>query len=175
MRPRALGGRAMAAVLLAVALVLALGALAQSKPAEVHGSLDAYATQGLALAWGVLRGRDEASTRVIVLVDAEPAVYGSMSLVGVDPFTRVSQTLMPIRSIGGPFQFFSPRSRFADLPRTEWRFYHSQTPAPGEAPALVVYYLGIPDTTPEFDDEAKLNAYLPDRIERARRDAKDKR
>lgn len=175
MSARTLAGTAVALVLIAVAPVLAPGALAQSKPVEVHGSLDAYATTGLALAWGVLRGRDEASTKVVVLVDAEPAVYGSMSLTGVDPFTRVSQTLMPIRSIGGPFQFFSPRSRFADLPRTEWRFYHSQVSAPAEAPALVVYYLGIPDTTPEFDDETKLNAYLADRIERARRDAKDKR
>jgi hypothetical protein len=33
---------------------------------------------------------------------------------------------------------------------------------------LTVFYLGVPDTTPEFADAAKLDAYLAERLERAR-------
>ena len=43
--------------------------------------------------------------------------------------------------------FRSSRAHFADFPRTELTF---DGPAPAAAPALVVYYAGVPDTTPEF-------------------------
>ena len=59
----------------------------------------------------------------------------------------------------------APRPQYADFPRTELRFYSSGA---GAEPALVVFYLGVPDTTPEFATEANLNTYLVDRIARAR-------
>ena len=59
-----------------------------------------------------------------------------------------------------------PRAQFADTPRTEWAYYMSEGDAREGKPALVVYYLGIPDTTPEFADAAKLDAYLGARTKR---------
>ena len=41
-------------------------------------------------------------------------------------------------------------------------------PAQADTPRLVVYFLGVPDTTPEFATEANLSAYLADRIARIR-------
>jgi hypothetical protein len=52
-----------------------------------------------------------------------------------------------------------PRGSFADFPRTEWQFLGS-----GKEPRLTVFYLGVPDTTPEFADEARLDAYLEERL-----------
>jgi len=165
--------------LLVIGLSWALpGATAAAAPdaaaplAIEHGSADAFAAPGVALAWGILRGRDEADTRVIVRVEAEPAAYGSLAIDGVDPFTRASQSLLAAQAIGGVLVVRLPRSRFAELPRSEWRFFATTSPRPGDAPALLVYYQGVPDTTPEFDDAAKLDAYLTERIARARRDAK---
>ena len=55
-----------------------------------------------------------------------------------------------MREVGGVFDLKTPRARFADFPRTEFRLWRSGA-APGAAPpALVVYYLGVPDTTPEM-------------------------
>lgn len=146
----------------------ATGAAAAS---EMHGSLDAFAARGVALAWGVLRGKDEATTQVVVRVEADRARYGALAVAGVDPFTRASQPLVPSAPIDGVRTVRIPRARFADLPRTEWRLFASGTPAAGDAPALLVFYQGIPDTTPEFDDAARLERDLIARIERARREA----
>jgi hypothetical protein len=159
-------------VLLAGAAATIGKAMAQA-PAlrEAHGALDAYASEGVALAWAILRGKDEKSTRVIVRVEADPALYGALAVTGVDPFTRDAVALMPLRPLAGRYQFFASRSRFADHPRSEWRFYRDTAPAPDAAPALLVYYQGIPDTAPEFDDAVKLDAYLAQRLQRARRDA----
>ncbi len=52
------------------------------------------------------------------------------------------------------------RARFAQLPRTELRFFSSERDAAAGNPALSVFYLGVPDTTPEFDSEARLTQHL---------------
>ena len=57
-----------------------------------------------------------------------------------------------------------PRAQFADTPRTEWQLYASEAAARAGKPGLVVYYVGIPDTTPEFADAEKLDAFLATRV-----------
>ena len=59
----------------------------------------------------------------------------------------------------GRLEIRIPRASFADYPRTEWQLTGSGTGLP-----LTVFYLGIPDTTPEFPDEAKLESYLEARL-----------
>ena len=68
----------------------------------------------------------------------------------------------------GTFDLRMPRPHFADFPRTELRFYGSLTANETDPPKLVVFYLGVPDTTPEFASEAALETYLADRIARVR-------
>ena len=142
--------------------------------AGVHGSADVFVAPGVALAWGVLRAKDDAATSVLVRVEADAAMYGSLAATGVDPFTHASQALLARHAIGRALVVRLPRARFAELPRTEWRLFEAVEPRAGDAPALLVYYQGVPDTAPEFDDAAKLDAYLVERIARARRDAKGK-
>ena len=58
-----------------------------------------------------------------------------------------------------------PRSHFADYPRTEILVFETQDALrSGRAPVLTVYYLGIPDTTPEFLDRDRMEAYIAERI-----------
>lgn len=154
------------AALVAVGALLATAALAQ-KPAEVHGSLDAFAVPGLAMAWGVLRASSESETTVVVRVEADPARFGALAVTGVDPFTKRAEPLAARTPLAGPYELRVPRARFADLPRTEWRFF-APGAGEGDAGALLVYFQGVPDTTPEFDDPAKLQADLAQRAGRAR-------
>jgi hypothetical protein len=161
-----------------ISLALALaphGVQSESPPPkEVHGSLDAFAAPGLALAWAILRGKEEASTEVVVRVEADPKVYRSLNVIGVDPFTKASQPLAAVTSAEGTMVVRVPRSSFAELPRTEWRLYAAPMPAAADIPALVVFYQGIPDTTPEFNVEGELSDSLTRRIERAQRQLKAK-
>lgn len=130
---------------------------------EVHGSGDAYAASGVAMAWAILRGADEASTQVVLRIVADPATYASMTAVGKNPFNGEERTLQAPTSLKAAIDIRVARAQFAEFPRTELRFF-----AASATPALVVYYLGVPDTTPEFADRTKLEAYLEDRIARAR-------
>lgn len=135
---------------------------------EAHGALDAFATDGLAMAWAIRRGRDEQATQVVVRVEADPGVFAAMSVTGVDPFGGDRIALMPLRAIGGRVELAVPRARFADHPRSEWRFWRESAPSASAPPALLVYFQGVPDTSPEFDDAGKLDAYLAQRLAAAR-------
>lgn len=133
---------------------------------EVHGAGDAYAAPGVALAWGVLRGTSEATTTVVIRIVADPGTYAGLAAVASNPFSQKSADLQRRGPAGARTDVRVPRSQFADTPRTEWRFYPSATPAAPDVPALTVFYLGVPDTTPEFASEAALDAYFADRFSR---------
>ena len=149
----------MSARAFAAAALVAFGAHAAAQ-VEVHGSADLFRAPGVAMAWAIERGKDEASTAVVVRVVTDPAAYAWLDVRGVDPFTQAAQPVLARRAIGGTLDVRIARPRFADTPRTEWRFYATEAAAAAGTPALTVYYVGVPDTTPEFADAAKLDAFL---------------
>lgn len=149
---------------LAAVLLAGSVALAAEPPRAVHGSSDAFAAPGIALAWGVLRGAGEASTAVVVRVVTDPGAYPQVAVVGIDPFTKGERSVRPAAASSGTADVRIPRSQFADFPHTELRLYASAEAAGRSEPALVVYYHGVPDTTPEFNDPARLDAHLAARI-----------
>jgi hypothetical protein len=135
---------------------------------------DAFAAPGVAVAWGVARGADEAATVVVIRIASDTALYPWIAVAASDPFTQRRQPLPPPRLNPGTTDVRSPRANFADFPRTELRFYGSAAEAESGVPKLVVFYLGVPDTTPEFATEDKLDAYLRNRIARLRGEAGSK-
>jgi hypothetical protein len=84
----------------------------------------------------------------------------------VDPFGGARREVLPPQALRGIAEVRRRRADFSEHPRLELRL----EPPPGaSAPApLVIYYLGVPDTTPEFTSEAALARYLADALDRAR-------
>lgn len=157
---------ALTAFLLLLAAI-PFAANATDAPQEVHGHSDAFAANGVAIAWGVRRGATDETTAIVLRVVADPARYTRLAVDGVDPFTRQRQVVVAERTVAGAFDVRMPRPHFADFPRTELRFYAvgEKPGAPASTnPGLVVFYLGVPDTTPEFANDPGLDAYLTDRI-----------
>jgi hypothetical protein len=156
------------ALLLLAGLVLASGAAVHGAEArrEVHGMSDAFAAPGVAMAWGVVRGGSETATVVVARIVTDPAIYPWLAVTSGDPFTHRTGPLLAATRSAGVIDVRSPRAHFADLPRTEFRLYDSAAAAQQDVPALVIFFLGVPDTTPEFATEDKLQAYLGDRVAR---------
>jgi hypothetical protein len=154
------------ALVLAAALLLtaARGHAVDAAP-EVHGVADAYAVPGVALAWGILRGPGDAAS-VVIRISTDPRRYAFVAVEGVDPFTQKRAPMLSPTAFTGNIDVREPRARFADFPRTELFFFTDESAVRAGTPSLVVFYLGVPDTTPEFEAEAKLDAYLGDRLAR---------
>lgn len=151
---------------LALAACITAGAQAQSR-AE-HGSSDVYAAPGVSIVWGVERGATEADAVVVIRVATDAATYPWLAVWGVNPFTQAATPFQRAIAVERSVDVRVPRTRFADHPRTEFRLYATQDAAQSDAANLTVFYLGVPDTTPEFVDRAKLDASLAGRMARAR-------
>ena len=147
--------------LLALPVLLALFARG-SHALEMHGKSDAFAGDGVRIAWAVLRGPSEDLAYVVLRVAADPGRFAQVAADGVDPFANQRKSLVPTRTLTGSTDLSIPRRSFADFPRTEVLFYNNKSRT--RRAELIVYYLGVPDTTPEFTTEAALNAYLTERM-----------
>ena len=128
--------------------------------AEVHGASDTFAGEGVAIAWSVLRGASEESTVVVLRVAADARRYNRVEVAGIDPFTRETKIRFPVTTLVADMDIPLPRAGFADHPRTEVRFAGPES--------LTVYYLSIPDTSPEFASAAALEAHLAARMAQLR-------
>jgi hypothetical protein len=84
---------------------------------------------------------------------------------GVDPFTKAHIRFVEGRSLGQGTDIFIVRDRFADHPSVELHLFRDEAGMRAKNAALVVYYLGVPDTTPEFVTFDAMDAYLNKRLE----------
>ena len=147
--------------LLAAAVALLLGPLSVSAQGpELHGERDVFAAPGIIVAWAILRGATEETTQVVVRLAATGDAYRHVAVDGVDPFSRARRTIVPGAPVTGVLDVRSPRAGFADFPRREIRLYRTESDWRRRVVALTIYYLGVPDTTPEFTTESAALTYL---------------
>jgi hypothetical protein len=153
---------------LVLLLLLASPTLAQAQGTVIHGADSVFAGEGIVLAWAVLRAPTEAETQVVIRIVPIGDAYRYVSVDAVDPFSGERRRVLPARPLGAELEVRSPRATFADLPRREIRLYRTADEWRAGTAALTVYYLGVPDTTPEFTSEAALAAYLASALAKLR-------
>jgi hypothetical protein len=153
---------------LALTVALLAGPAAAQQGTAVHGADSIFTSPTVKLAWAVRRGASEAETLVVVRVIATDASYRFMRVDGVDPFTKDRKVFVAARPLDREADLAIPRALFADHPSTEFHFFPSAADAAGSRAALTVFYLGVPDTTPEFPGQPETEAYL-DRMLRVKK------
>src|SRR5262249_4853752 len=157
--------RVVAALLAGGALGCAVGpARAQAPAATIHGEDSVFANDDVTMVWAVLRAASEDDTQVVIRVAAPR--FAALRVEAVDPFGGGRREVAPRRAGRGRPGVGRRRADFAESPRPEARL----EPAEGarEPAPLVVYYLGVPDTTPEFTAEEALQHYLDEALTKAR-------
>ena len=146
--------RHLAACLIAIGL---FGAVGRPIAAEtLHGADAVFRAAGLTIVWAVARHRDETKTAVVIRIVDAAKRFVALEVEGVDPFTKRRAVRVAKRALDGTADVTIARAGFADLPQSEFHFYA----AASAAPVLTIYYLGVPDTTPEFAEDATLQGYL---------------
>jgi hypothetical protein len=146
--------RLLAAALFGILLASPLAA----QDMRVHGENSTFISPSVKLSWAVKRGVSEAETLVVIRVIAD-ASHRFIRVDGVDPFTK-DHKVFAARALERETDLSIPRASFADHPSTEFHFFASAEDAAAGRAALTVFYLGVPDTTPEFAVPGDAEAYL---------------
>lgn len=145
---------------LALALLLtAANPLAHAQEL-VHGADLLFVAPSVKIAWAIHRGATEETTFVFMRIVNTAGHYRQVRLDGVDPFSRTRKVLASVRPLAASIDLSVPRSGFAEFPSSEILLYARDAAPNDEAPNLTVYYLGVPDTTPEFASAREAQAYL---------------
>jgi hypothetical protein len=146
--------------LLALPLLAPLLVPVWAQAETVHGGDSVFLSPGIGIAWGVLRAPTEEETVVVIRVSNPMARYAYLRVEGVNPFTGRRTAVVEGVPLGECADVKSPRAGFAGFPRREIHLYATEREWRARKPTLTVYYLGVPDTTPEFTSQAALDAYL---------------
>lgn len=143
----------------AILAALCLSPLAAAAQERVHGESSLFVAPTVKLAWAIRKGANDETSDVIIRV-INAGGYAGIRVGGVDPFTQDRTTLVMGRALGATTDLVIQRSRFADHPSAEIHFFASAAEMAANRPALTVFYLGVPDTTPEFASARGVEAYL---------------
>lgn len=146
--------------ILTLIAALLISPTAAQQGTVVHGADSIFVAPTVKLAWAVRRGATEAETLVIVRVIAAAESYRFIRVDGVDPFTKDRKVFVAARPLDHEFDLAIPRAQFADHPSTEFIFFQNADAVAARRPALTVFYLGVPDTTPEFATQRDAEAYF---------------
>ena len=78
----------------------------------------------------------------------------------MDLFSKQRQRLEKGVALAAEARIESDRDSFADYTSREIHLYRTDADWRADKPALTVYYLGVPDTTPEFSSREAMDRYL---------------
>jgi hypothetical protein len=130
---------------------------------EIHGADSSFRVDSLGIVWGVLRSAQGAPVQVIIRVRIMgdfPTPYAAFAVQAVQPLSGTAEWVAQRRPLTAVNDVVSPREAFKDMTGRRLLFFRQAAGAPDQAPDLVIYYMGVPDTTPEFADAGQMENYF---------------
>ncbi len=141
-------------------LLFVASAYAQTSGEVLHGADGIFVSPDAAIVWAVLKAPTGDKASVWFRIVNSTRKFSHVSVDGVDPFTKKRERIEPGVALKADARLQSDRDTFSDLPSREVHFYRNESDWKADKPAMTVYYLGVPDTTPEFSTRAALEDYL---------------
>ncbi len=159
-------------IVLIGALIIGLfGALESTfaQPNEFHGADSDFKQNGIIVVWAIEKRGNDRSPLVYLRIVRTPEAASSFryyTLLAFDPFTRATRPLVvgqPLEEVNtataemSAFQIYSSRRIL---------LYATADDAKADKPNMVIFYQGVPDTSPEFLDRQKLESYFTEAVKR---------
>lgn len=136
------------------------GAAHAQAPDAVHGADGIFVAPEVAIVWAVLKEGAGDKASVWLRIVNRTGAFSHVAIDGVDPFSKKREKVEAGVALKAEARLASDRESFSDLPSREVHFYRTEADWRANKPALNVYYLGVPDTTPEFSARAAMDQYL---------------
>jgi hypothetical protein len=138
--------------------------------AEYHGADSVFKVKDVGVIWAILKGSDDAHSTVVIRIEnlsAGKSAYQTFSVSAVHPFSGVEKRLIINETFDEKNLVTSSRASFRDMPGR--RIFLYKTADGSQRPDMVIYYMSIPDTAPEFLGLEQLDRYLDETAERLKK------
>ena len=145
--------------LVAIALCLGTNTFAQAPHESLHGAHEVFVSPDVVIVWAVLKAPTGDKAAVWLRIVNSTKKFSHISIAGIDPFSKQKKFIEPGRAIETEVSVESDRETFTELPSREVYFYRTEKEWRADTPTLTVYYLGVPDQTPEFTTRSAFDVY----------------
>jgi hypothetical protein len=139
---------------------------------EFHGADSVFEREGITILWAILKGPTEESSWVFIKIihsGGDPGSFQCFSVEAEDPFSKAREWLVKGEKLGEENVVKSVRSLFRDKTARRILFYKSHDDFVKEIPATTVFYLSVPDTSPELLSEREIESYFEKALERLKK------
>jgi hypothetical protein len=144
-----------------------------SEEQQYHGADSVFQAEGTAIFWAILKGSDDESSLVyirIIVIDDDVDPFAKFSVLAVDPFSKDEQWVIEGKEFHKENVLTFNRASFRDMMERRFFFYTTDENYQDTKPDMLVYYLSIPDTAPEFLEESEIEDYFKDAVTRLKKD-----
>jgi hypothetical protein len=147
-----------------------LGVSQASCQTEYHGADSVFEKEGIVILWAILKGQDEANSWVhIRIINSGGNPFQFYSVEAVDPFSKEKDWVVKGKKLEKDNIVKSVRTSFRDKTSRKILFYQDMEAVGKETPAMTVFYLGVPDTSPEVLSEKEMDNYFEKALERVKK------
>jgi hypothetical protein len=139
---------------------------------EYHGADSLFEKEGIVILWAILKGSTEESSWVyikIIQTGGGPASFQFFGVEAADPFSNQKERVVTGERFKKENRVKSNRASFREKTARRVLFYENAEDLSKESPAMIVYYLGVPDTSPEFMTEREMENYFDNALNRLKK------
>lgn len=137
---------------------------------EYHGADSVFEKDGIIILWAILKGQDEASSWVYIkIINAGGNPFQFYSVEAIDPFSKEKGWGVKGHKLEKDNIVKSARASFRDKTSRRILFYGNRDTLEKEKPDMTVFYLGVPDTSPEMLSEREMDRYFENALERVKK------
>ena len=139
---------------------------------EHHGADSSFEKEGMVVLWAILKGKDEDSSWVYLKILNATGGKGNFSIFSVeavDPFSNEKGWVVRGQRLGKENLVKSNRSSFTDKTVRRILFFSTQRSFEEGEPDMIIFYRGVPDTTPELLSEKELETYFEQALGRLKK------
>jgi len=167
-------------VLVLIAINNSLAADLQEKTVSFHGADSVFRKEGITVIWALLKGKDLSDSTVYITLNTTEEVRDNLKYYSVrasDPFSDRVEWLVVAEELRERNVIKLERKLFEELTAREILFYQDldqdKDSFQDEEENLSIYYLSLPDTTPEFTLIDQLEKYFDEAEKRLNKIKKD--
>ena len=137
---------------------------------EFHGADSVFEKEGIIILWAIFKGPNEESSWVYIkIVNSGKNPFQIFSIEAVDPFSKEKEWVVKGKKLEKENLVKGNRTSFRDKTARRIFFYRGAEAFEKENPDMTVYYLGVPDTSPEVLSEKEMEGYFEKAIERLKK------
>ena len=143
-----------------ILIILVAGSL-YSEEAVYHGADSVFKTDDIAVFWAVLKGTEASNSMVyicIVPLKTENPKYTSYSITPANVFTGEEEIVADFQPLKEENIITQKYGSFSE--KAKRRIFLYRDGADRDKPDTEIYYIGVPDTAPEFLELKQINLFF---------------